>query len=120
MKSLGSTYLGDEPLGSHTVRPHQLGCVSIAAQCSRKGAGAVAGQHVQQRLRQEAAQEGALPDRAARARGGGSLEMLCKVRDLRRHTLKALPCLDDLVGVCRTALSTVVHFLYMQSEYVNM
>lgn len=61
------------------MRPDELGRISVSTQGSCKGAGAIAGQHMQQRLWKKAAEERALPDRAARACWGSSLEVLSKV-----------------------------------------
>ena len=75
--------LRDEPLCAHAMRPDKLWRVSVSTQRSCEGAGAIAGQHVQQRLWKKAAEERALPNRAARAYWGGSLEVLSKMCNLQ-------------------------------------
>jgi hypothetical protein len=75
-------HLRHKALRAHAVRPDQLGRVGVARKRSGKRAGPVAAQHVQQRLREQAAQEAALRERRA---GGGRarrLEVLRQVRHL--------------------------------------
>ena len=59
-----------------------------------------------------------MPNRAARARGCGSLEVLRKVRDLRRHTLQAL-YFRGLTILWVYAKLLVLELSYVQSEYVS-
>lgn len=79
---VGFANLRDQALGAHAVRPDKFGGVRIAAQRSRKGSSAVDGQHMQQGLWEEAAQEGALPDGRARACWDSTLEVLRQMRHL--------------------------------------
>ena len=91
MQSL-QVHLRNKALSAHAVCPHKLRRVSVPAQRCSKGAGAIAGQHVQQGLWQEAAKEGALPDGHAQARGSGCLEVLCQMCDLQAATAGQSAC----------------------------